>query len=63
MRRCNTCETSCPDDFWGSWVGSSCGICNNWISGAQNNGLFYHRPSDDKMFFFLHDVSLRLTGR
>jgi len=37
-------------------IGSVVGVSDNWVSGANHNALFYHRPTDDKMLFFLHDL-------
>jgi hypothetical protein len=37
-------------------IGSTVGVSDNWISGSSHNALFYHRPTDDKMLFFLHDL-------
>jgi hypothetical protein len=37
-------------------IGSTVGVVDNWISGSQHNALFYHRPTDDRMVFFLHDL-------
>ena len=37
-------------------VGSATGVGDNWISDAAHNALFYHRPTDDRMLFFLHDM-------
>lgn len=37
-------------------VGSTVGITDNWISNSAHNALFYHRPTDDRMLFFLHDM-------
>jgi hypothetical protein len=45
----------------GEWIGSFAmgatqGMQDNWISGSSHNALFYHRPTDDKVLFFLHDM-------
>jgi hypothetical protein len=37
-------------------VGSTYGPSDNWITGSAHNALFYHRPTDDKILFFLHDL-------
>jgi hypothetical protein len=37
-------------------VGSTYGPSDNWITGSGHNALFYHRPTDDKILFFLHDL-------
>ncbi|HNS19815.1 MAG TPA: lamin tail domain-containing protein [Sedimentisphaerales bacterium] len=37
-------------------IGSTCGVSDNWISGSAHNALFYHRPTDNRMLFFLHDL-------
>ena len=37
-------------------IGSTVGVSDNWISGSAHNALFYHRPTDDRMVFFLHDL-------
>jgi hypothetical protein len=37
-------------------IGSVVGVTDNWVSGASHNALFYHRPTDDKVLFFLHDL-------
>ncbi len=37
-------------------IGSAYGVSDNWISRSQHNALFYHRPTDDRMVFFLHDL-------
>lgn len=37
-------------------IGSAVGISDNWISDSAHNALFYHRPTDDRMLFFLHDM-------
>lgn len=37
-------------------IGSVVGVSDNWISGSAHNALFYHRPTDDRMLFFLHDL-------
>jgi len=37
-------------------IGSTIGVSDNWISGSAHNALFYHRPTDDRMVFFLHDL-------
>ncbi|MEN6426031.1 MAG: lamin tail domain-containing protein [Phycisphaerales bacterium] len=37
-------------------IGSTVGVTDNWISGSAHNALFYHRPTDDRMVFFLHDL-------
>jgi hypothetical protein len=43
-------------------VGSAVGVGDNWISGASHNALFYHRPTDDRMLFFLHDMDYALNS-
>jgi hypothetical protein len=37
-------------------IGSTHGTGDNWINGSSHNALFYHRPTDDKVLFFLHDL-------
>lgn len=37
-------------------IGSTYGPGDNWISNSQHNAFFYHRPADDKILFFLHDL-------
>ncbi len=37
-------------------IGSTVGVSDNWISNSAHNALFYHRPTDDRMVFFLHDL-------
>lgn len=37
-------------------VGSTAGVSDNWVSGSSHNALFYHRPTDDKVLFFLQDL-------
>jgi hypothetical protein len=37
-------------------VGSTYGPSDNWITGSGHNALFYHRPTDDRILFFLHDL-------
>jgi len=51
----------------GQWIGSFAvgathGVQDNWISGASHNALFYHRPTDDKVLFFLHDMDYTQGG-
>lgn len=43
-------------------VGATHGVQDNWISGASHNALFYHRPTDDKVLFFLHDMDYTQGG-
>jgi hypothetical protein len=43
-------------------VGSTVGVSDNWISGSAHNALFYHRPTDDRMLFFLHDLDYYNTS-
>jgi hypothetical protein len=37
-------------------VGSATGVGDNWISGSQHNAMFYFRPTDQRMIYFLHDL-------
>ena len=37
-------------------VGSTTGIGDNWVSDSQHNAIFYFRPTDEKVLFFLHDL-------
>lgn len=37
-------------------IGSTVGVSDNWVSNSPHNALFYHRPTDDRMLFFLHDL-------
>ena len=37
-------------------IGSAVGVSDNWVSNSAHNALFYHRPTDDRMVFFLHDL-------
>ncbi len=43
-------------------IGSAVGVTDNWLSGSAHNALFYHRPTDDRMVFFLHDLDYYSTG-
>lgn len=43
-------------------IGSAVGVSDNWLSGSAHNALFYHRPTDDRMVFFLHDLDYYNTG-
>jgi hypothetical protein len=42
--------------MWAFAVGSCWGIGDNWLSNSSHNALFYHRPTDNKMLYFLHDL-------
>jgi len=42
-------------------VGSAYAPGDNWISNSQHNALFYHRPTDDKILFFLHDLDFNYS--
>jgi hypothetical protein len=37
-------------------VGSTSGARDNWVSNSYHNAMFYHRPTDNKVVFFLHDL-------
>jgi hypothetical protein len=38
-------------------VGAGYGPNDNWATGGlQHNAFFYHRPSDDKVLYFIHDL-------
>ncbi len=37
-------------------VGSATGVGDNWISNSQHNAMFYFRPTDKKVLYFLHDL-------
>jgi len=37
-------------------VGSAYGIGDNWISNSQHNAMFYFRPTDARVLYFLHDL-------
>lgn len=43
-------------------IGSTIGVSDNWISNSAHNALFYHRPTDDRMVFFLHDLDYYNTS-
>jgi len=50
-------ETLDVDQWMRSFaIGSTYGPGDNWISNSRHNALFYHRPTDDKILFFLHDL-------
>jgi hypothetical protein len=44
-------------------VGSTCGVGDNWISNSAHNAMFYFRPTDKRVLFFLHDWTTRSIGR
>ncbi len=37
-------------------IGSTVGVSDNWLTGSAHNALFYHRPTDNRMLYFLHDL-------
>ena len=37
-------------------VGSTYGVGDNWISNSQHNAMFYFRPTDARVLYFLHDL-------
>ena len=37
-------------------VGSTTGVGDNWISNSQHNAMFYFRPTDKRILYFLHDL-------
>jgi hypothetical protein len=37
-------------------AGCTSGAGDNWVANAGHNAMFYFRPTDGKMLFFLHDL-------
>jgi hypothetical protein len=37
-------------------VGSTYGVGDNWLSNSQHNAMFYFRPTDKRVLYFLHDL-------
>jgi hypothetical protein len=37
-------------------VGETYGVGDNWLSNSQHNAMFYFRPTDKRVLFFLHDL-------
>jgi hypothetical protein len=37
-------------------VGSTYGVGDNWLSNSQHNAMFYFRPTDRRVLFFVHDL-------
>ena len=37
-------------------AGSAYGVGDNWIANSQHNAMFYFRPTDERVIYFLHDL-------
>lgn len=37
-------------------IGATYGVGDNWISNSQHNAMFYFRPTDARILYFLHDL-------